>query len=33
MDLLGSELLCTPEIIDIIRVAPVNEGVPYLEMR
>ena len=33
MDLLGSELLCTPEIIDIIRVAAVNEDVPRLEMR
>jgi hypothetical protein len=32
VDLLGSELFCTPEIIDVIRVAPVNEDVPRLEM-
>jgi hypothetical protein len=33
VDLLGRELLCTPEIIDVIRVAPVNEDVPHLKMR
>jgi hypothetical protein len=33
MDLLGCELVGTPEIIDVIRVAPVDEGVPVPEMR
>src|SRR6266478_870233 len=33
VDLLGSELLCPPEIIDVIRVAAVNEAVPRLKMR
>src|SRR5258708_39694469 len=33
VDLLGSELPCTPEIIDVIRIPTVNEDVSRLEMR
>jgi len=33
VDLLGGKLLCTPQIVDVIRVAAVNENVPRLEMR
>jgi hypothetical protein len=33
VDLLGRQLLCTPQIIDVIRVSSVNEDVPSLEMR
>jgi len=33
VDLLLGELLSTPKIIDVIRVAPINKDVPRLEMR
>src|SRR5208283_2796880 len=33
VDFLGSELLCSPDIVDVVGVAPVDEDVPRREMR